>query len=674
MKNLAEQARAFAAQLLALAAALPADADVQRVGAALCKIAAEADSFMILAACGDFRSDHPLLVDRLLGEAEQKTSSGEARAVLLLHCEDGSLLALGPQGSVYRENPSSGIVQHDNGIQSPLCQALSHLILDPENNNNSILAYSKGHGTAQDGASESVAGFLNRSDAILWIFREIAANGIERPVELQVFIEPEDGVLWGSSLSATRLLREVPKQTLLNDRLAQMSEAVEQLCWSDTVRNQLLLHAVASCERWWSMLAEFFAGKAEAMHGDTEKLPRQLAELRAHRKKCQIELQRWEGRWADPAKWLTVSEAQDDLPSELQEQLSKLRAEDIALAKELLHRQREEIRCREEQRYVEHRREEAVRNLEDLKQETGRSVEECQNFEREARLAQLAWEQWRAEQQLLTQQAASLIRREADQAEKVKEFPHLVFRTVKKGALASDKQIAELRAVSRLQRWPVQASVDGLAAIVAVSAAAEALEHTIAELGGDAGTEASIMALRSCRKSCESLARLQTTAGLDERLRLQRRVLARQVRAAAAQVRNYSEVLKALDAAATRVPLTELWRELRLQTQPENALVHFAEGIAGWLCHGDGAAARAGRALAAIQPSAEALSEVLAFVEQQGGERQEEFFAAVLEGDLAMKRIVLRSAPRSSDAYRRALLEIGYELMTTIETGSAIYE
>jgi len=179
------------------------------------------------------------------------------------------------------------------------------------------------------------------------------------------------------------------------------------------------------------------------------------------------------------------------------------------------------------------------------------------------------------------------------------------------------------------------------------------------------------LALRRCRKSCESLARLRATTGQEERLRLYRRMLSRQVRAA--RVRNYSELLAALEAASSRVPLTELWRELQLSPQQNSALGRFAEGLVGWLCHGEGAAARAGSALAATQPSAEALTEVLSFAERHGGERQEEFLAAVLDGDPAMKRVVLRSAPRSSEAYRRALLGIGYELMTSIEMGSATY-
>jgi hypothetical protein len=202
-----------------------------------------------------------------------------------------------------------------------------------------------------------------------------------------------------------------------------------------------------------------------------------------------------------------------------------------------------------------------------------------------------------------------------------------------------------------------------------------ALQESILNFSEDLGPasvaslDSCLSAIQQCRDTCEDFLFGRAFIGNIKLISGYRRILAKQVEAISGRIPDYSAALSALGLALLWVPKSELWRQTKLLRESScSSLADFAEGVSGCLHGADqGAAWRAGRALAKERPTADAMDEVTTFIRQHGGELGEGFFSSMLIAAPNLNHEVFRRAPRLSRTYHRALLMISADLLAAIQ-------
>jgi hypothetical protein len=697
----------FAAQVRALTGALPSDEAFQALTRQFLAVADDAQTPLILAACGDFQEGKPALLAALLGDMEPSNPGGEPKpsAVALQYSDRSGLMACGESESrrAGTLQELKKLAQEDESCCAPLGRILSRLILDPfrDRTRNCLLVFVPGYIPASAGGGDTALSLLRRAEAMVWLATaSIPAINVSRgasghggqPIDLLVAsdLDPiptgDAGQPSTGDAAPALLLRDVQERfgDLFRDsRLAQMRAAALRLSGSPTLHAGKIQNAVSRVQEGVEELTRRLEKLTNAVRQELDNARTRPTGSMALQEEI---VQRWEERRSGPCDWLSAAEDEvvgdeEFLPAGLRQECDDLRMEFAALGKSQRSLQREQARNLEERRFHERRLQEMLQEKERnagqnlvLQILNGMLGKDSERLERELAAEQALWEQCCAEEGELTRTAEEFARRGDEISLTAQQLAGRIVAYIQSVAQESAFLSQQRHFSLRKARWQLQANAGLVSAAATIARICAALEETAIDMyelaAADGPFVPCIKALRDCRRACNSLLPLRGFAGNARMLRIYRRILSQQRMAQEAAVSDCGGLLRALDTALKQAPREELWRELSSATAPGNPpLAQFAEGIAAWLCEPDRLRAeRALRALARMHADDQTMAEVGDFVRRHGGEKSEEFLAALPAPAASPPGVVLRSAPRSSPAYRQAILRLGAELLDLFET------
>lgn len=688
-----DRLEALEAGLDALSSLLPEGEVYDRIQEQLDAAAREIAAPLTLAICGDAAPQASPLMAALLGwEAESSPAEvGEVRLALLQEAEAGAWMLCPAQGT------GRPIAVRDlcrlaaeSGPLAPLERAVAALVgaFTHDRTRDCILLYEADGQAARDGAGESAAGFVQRANLLLWI----AGGDTEqeaRPLDLMVVDGAASAQNRTDAASAPLLLRDMQARSadlFRESRLARMREAIEMGSTSPHLREFRIRCAVAGLRRGVESLTFRMAKlTTEAQHGLRAAQELKIL-LRGKKESAEAAIQRWRARAASDDAWLRMPEDEflfgEPLAAEQSSQLAALRERSLTLARERRSGERELARIREERRFIERRLQEALLRRENFSTESFALQvlndllgENPEVIETEIAAAQALMDQCLAEEESVSSGVEEAFQQAKAVAGEIRQLASRIADHLKTWCAENGLRVELRRASLRRVRWLLQAHAALAAAAAPVARTAQALEDMVFDLGEETGNatrppfEGCIRALRTCRHHCEQLLQLRPAAGNARALRVFRRLLAMETPTVAEAVRDIPTLLSALDMALTRVPAEELWRAVAAHSaRHATPLARFAEGLAHWLCAGDEAAVeKVVRALSELRPAATEVERMREFSLRHAAGSGGDFMTAMLHAATGGKREILLLAPRSSRAYRQALLMTGAELLTAFE-------
>jgi len=692
-----DPSQTLAAEFLAFASTLPEEGAGAKFRLQIHQAVEAIASPTLLAICneielpalrGEDSADSRIQAIALLGEETRK---------ITICSENGSLRAgeLPSLRSLAEKNHESL-----DAFDSHLLRLLTPLLREPARE--SLLLFLPAPATPVDESRESATRLLRRAHALFWLSPSVSAEALrdtkERPVDLyaatleSLYATPATKMSSQAALPLNPALEaqaDHPTRLVLRDaqekasvlfqdsRLAEMRAALLHLAGSSTAQEQRMRRALLRLQMILEDMIHWpgsFVDRAQQALQEAHSLRKHLMEARQLGVSL---LPLWEARCDVDCAWLSAEEEDPGLAYLSESMRSEY--ETLRKAFQENHRERRSIerelaRTGEECRYLERRLEEsrsalsadeeaALKLLNSLLEETEEPTGEVAPLQKQLQLCQ-------TENARLAKTLEELAPSTEDLPTKAHQLATHITQQLRELHAASEEAAGLRRATLRRLRWELLANDETLTAAASMAQSSLKLEESLRTLNSrDESTEkpaeACLRALRGFHHACEALLPLRKTAGNPRMLRIYRRILQIELQAVAESASDCDSVLQALDSALRLVPVNEIWRELAQFCEgSDSPLAQFALALCAWLGNPHSTETlKSVIALNRMQPDENMLTAVQSFVEDHAPESSSEFLEALLEVVPQYSRVILRTAPRASTAYRKALMRISAELL-----------